>query len=139
MIFLFFLWTKSIPPLSQDLGHCSVVLVRITLVHQWPMSLTKDHKSIHRSSYVLLVSFRLEDKSIFYILFKTREKIKLSTTSLFFSSLYKDNTETKVSSTALFLHTKYIHIITCTPFTGKWADFFCSRFTSSMLRYYLFS
>ena len=48
VVLLLLLRPQGVPPLAQDLGHRAVVLVRVLLVHQRPVSLAEDHEGVHR-------------------------------------------------------------------------------------------
>lgn len=56
MVLLLLLGTQSVPPLTQDLTDCTIVLVWVALVHQGTMALAEDHESVHRSTDVVLFS-----------------------------------------------------------------------------------
>lgn len=59
MVLLLLLRAKGIPPFSQNLADCPVVLVRVPLVYQCSMTLTEDHKRIHWPSDVVLLPLKV--------------------------------------------------------------------------------
>ena len=59
MVLLLLLRAKGIPPFPKNLADCPIVLVRVPLVYQCSMTLTEDHKSIHRSSDVVLLPLKV--------------------------------------------------------------------------------
>lgn len=55
MVLLLLYRPQSVPPLSQDLADCAIVLVGMPLVHQAPVTFTKDHECIHGTADVVLL------------------------------------------------------------------------------------
>ena len=47
VVLLLLFRSQGVPPLTQDLGHGAVVLVRVLLVHQRPVPLAEDHEGVH--------------------------------------------------------------------------------------------
>lgn len=58
MVFLFLFGSQSVPPLPKNLADCPVVLVWVPLVHQCSMALTENHKRVHWSPDVVLLSLK---------------------------------------------------------------------------------
>lgn len=59
VVLLLLLGAEGIPPLPQNLADRPIVLVRVPLMHQCSMTLTEDHKSIHRSPDVVLLPLKV--------------------------------------------------------------------------------
>lgn len=55
MVLLLLVGPQSVPPLSQDLADCPVVLVGVSLVHQGAVAFTEDHECIHGTADVVLL------------------------------------------------------------------------------------
>lgn len=54
VILLLLFGSQSVPPFAQYFTDGAVVLVRVSLMHQRTVTLTKDHEGVHRPSDVVL-------------------------------------------------------------------------------------
>lgn len=59
VVLLLLFGAKGIPPLPKNLADRPIVLVWVPLMYQCSMTLTEDHKSIHRSSDVVLLPLKV--------------------------------------------------------------------------------
>lgn len=50
VILLLVISRQRVPPLPKDLGHGTIVLVWMVLVHERPMAFREDHERIHRAA-----------------------------------------------------------------------------------------
>ena len=47
MVLLFDVWLQRVPPLSEDLGNCTVVVIGMPLMDQGSMAFAEDHEGVH--------------------------------------------------------------------------------------------
>ena len=65
MVLLFLARWQCVPPLAQYLTDGAVVVVRVFLVHQAPVSLAEDHERIHwPTNVVTIVALRMKMKTL---------------------------------------------------------------------------
>lgn len=55
MVLLLLYGPQGVPPFSQDLADCAIVLVGVSLVDQGPVAFTEDHECIHGTADVVLL------------------------------------------------------------------------------------